>query len=47
MAEPHLTHGILLRILVWSLRRDMKGDGYSMIRSIVWNESERDEKKKP
>lgn len=24
----------------------MKGDGYSMIRSIVWNESERDEEKK-
>lgn len=41
--EPHLMHGILLMILVWSLRRDMKGDGYSTIRCIVMNESERDE----
>lgn len=38
LAEPHLTHGILLRILVLSPRKDMKGDGYSMIRRIVRNE---------
>lgn len=43
LAEPHLMHGISLMILVWSLRRDMKEDGYSTIRCIVMNKSERDE----
>lgn len=37
-------HGVLLRILVLSLRGDMKGDGYvCTIRGIVMNESERHE----
>lgn len=41
LAKPHLMHGISLMILVQSLRRDMKEDGYSTIRCIVMNKSER------
>lgn len=43
LAEPHLMHGISLMILVLSLRREMKRDGYLMISHTVMNESERDE----
>jgi len=43
LGEAHLNHGISLMMLLLSLRRDMKGDGYSTIRCIVMDESERDE----
>lgn len=41
LAEPHLMQCAWLGRVVWSLRRDLKGDGYCMIRSIVRNESEK------